>query len=75
MGDEDLNIIITRSKLEDLCMDLFKKCIPPLEKCLKDGRRSKSQIDEVILVGGSSRIPKIQQMIQEFLMERSLIKD
>ena len=66
MEGEDLNVVITRSKFEDLCMDLFKKCMPPLENVLKDAKMSKSQIDEVVLVGGSTRIPKIQQMVQEF---------
>ena len=47
-------------------MDLFKKCMPPLENVLKDAKMSKSQIDEVVLVGGSTRIPKIQSMVQEF---------
>ena len=66
MDGEDLNVVITRSKFEDLCMDLFKKCIPPLENVIKDSKMSKSQIHEVVLVGGSTRIPKIQQMVQEF---------
>ena len=66
MYGEDLNIVITRSKFEDLCMDLFKKCIPPLENVLKDAKMPKSQVDEIVLVGGSTRIPKIQQMIKEF---------
>ena len=50
MDGEDLNVVITRSKFEDLCMDLFKKCMPPLENVLKDAKMSKSQIDEVVLV-------------------------
>ena len=66
MDGEDLNVVITRSKFEDLCMDLFKQCMPPLESVLKDAKMSKSQIDEVVLVGGSTRIPKIQSMVQEF---------
>ena len=66
MDGEDLNVVITRSKFEDLCMDLLKKCMPPLENVLKDAKMSKSQIDEVVLVGGSTRIPKIQSMVQEF---------
>ena len=66
MDGEDLNVVITRSKFEDLCMDLFKKCMPPLENVLKDAKMSKSQIHEVVLVGGSTRIPKIQSMVQEF---------
>lgn len=64
--NEDLNIIVTRSKFEELCMPLFKNCLSLIEKVLKDSNMSKSQVDEVILVGGSTRIPKIVQIIQEF---------
>ena len=66
MDGEDLNVVITRSKFEDLCMDLFKKCIGPLENVIKDAKMSKSQVHDVVLVGGSTRIPKIQSMVQEF---------
>jgi L1 cell adhesion molecule like protein len=47
-------------------MDLFKKCIPPLENVLRDAKMSKSEVQDVVLVGGSTRIPKICQMVQEF---------
>jgi len=66
MDGQDLNVTVTRSKFEDLCIDLFKKCIPPLENVLKDAKMSKSEINEVVLVGGSTRIPKIVSMVQEF---------
>ena len=66
MDGEDLNVVITRSKFEDLCMDLFQQCIPPLENVIKDSKMSKSGIHDVVLVGGSTKIPKIQQMVQEF---------
>jgi L1 cell adhesion molecule like protein len=66
MDGEDLNVTITRSKFEDLCMDLFKKCLPPLENVLKDAKMAKSEVNDVVLVGGSTRIPKICQMVQEF---------
>lgn len=51
---------ITRAKFEDLCMDLFRKTIEPVDRVLKDAKMSKSEIDEVVLVGGSTRIPKVQ---------------
>ncbi len=66
MDGQDLNVTITRSKFEDLCMDLFKKCLPPLENVLRDAKMSKSEVNEVVLVGGSTRIPKIVAMVQEF---------
>ena len=60
MDGENLNIVITRSKFKDLCMDLFKKCKLPIENVLKDAKMSKSLIHEIVLVGVSTRIPKIQ---------------
>ena len=72
MDGEDLNVVITRSKFEDLCMDLFKKCIPPLENAIKDAKISKNAIHDVVLVGGSTRIPKIQQLVQEFFNGKEL---
>jgi len=56
---EDYNTTITRAKFEDLCIDLFRKCMPPVETVLKDSGIGKGQIHEVVLVGGSTRIPKI----------------
>ena len=67
---EDLNMIITRSKFEDLCMDLFTKCIPPLENVLHDAKMSKADVNDIVLVGGSTRIPKVCQMVQEFFNGR-----
>jgi L1 cell adhesion molecule like protein len=66
MDGKDLNITITRAKFEELCMDLFKKCLAPLENVLKDSKLAKSEIHDVVLVGGSTRIPKIIQMVTEF---------
>ena len=63
---KDFTLVITRAKFEELCMDLFKKCIPPLDNVLKDSKLSKSDIHDVVLVGGSTRIPKIISMVQEY---------
>lgn len=68
----DLNISLNRAKFEELCMDLFKKCIQPLENSLKDAKLSKSDIHDIVLVGGSSRIPKVCQMVQEFFNGKEL---
>jgi len=62
----DFNATITRARFEDLCMDYFKKCMDPVEKVLRDSKFSKSQVDEVVLVGGSTRIPKVQNMLADF---------
>lgn len=65
-GAKHLNISISRAKFEALCSDLFEKTLKPCEIALKDAKISPSQIDEVILVGGSTRIPKIQELVKNF---------
>ena len=57
---------LTRAKFEQLCDDLFQRTIIPCRKALEDAHLSASQIDEVLLVGGSSRIPKVQEIVKEF---------
>merc|ERR1712065_68508 len=62
----DFTSQITRARFEDLNMDYFKQCMSPVENVLKDAKMSKGQIHEVVLVGGSTRIPKIQTMLKDF---------
>ena len=62
----DFNATITRARFEDLCMDFFKKCMDPCEKVLRDSKISKGEVDEIVLVGGSTRIPKVQSMLTDF---------
>ncbi|KAI3732603.1 hypothetical protein L1987_63809 [Smallanthus sonchifolius] len=64
----------TRDKFEDLNMGSFNKCIETLETCLSDAKMKKSCVDKVILVGGSTRIPKVQHMLQEYFDGRELCK-
>jgi len=70
----DFYTSITRARFEELCIDLFRKCMGPVEQVLKDGKLSKGQIHEVVLVGGSTRIPKVQQLLQEFFNGKELNK-
>ena len=65
-GPKHLTLDLSRSKFEQLVDDLVQRTIPPMEKALADAGLSKGQVDEVILVGGSSRIPKIQEVVREF---------
>jgi len=62
----DLHETLTRARFEDLNMDLFKKTLGPVEKVLEDAKLKKHDIDEVVLVGGSTRIPKVQQLLKDF---------
>ena len=65
-GPKHLNIDVTRAKFEQLVDDLVKKTVKPCEKALKDAGLKKGEVDQVILVGGSTRIPKIQEVVKEF---------
>ena len=71
---EDYQCNISRAKFEELCMDLFRKCMAPVEAVLKDSELSKGKVDEVVLVGGSTRIPKIQQLLSDFFNGKQLNK-
>ncbi|OAQ96840.1 hypothetical protein LLEC1_03877 [Akanthomyces lecanii] len=62
----DFSETLTRAKFEELNMDLFKKTIKPVEQVLKDANVKKSEIDDIVLVGGSTRIPKVQSLIEEY---------
>ena len=65
-GPKHLNIKITRAKLESLVADLLKRSIDPCKTALKDAGISSGDVDEVILVGGQTRMPKVQKMVQDF---------
>ena len=65
---------ITRARFEELCGDLFRKTFEPVEQVIKDSKISKSQIHEIVLVGGSTRIPKIQSQLTDFFNGKSLNK-
>ena len=65
-GPKHLNMDLTRAKFEDLCFDLLERCKKPVEQAIKDAGISKSDINEVVLVGGSSRIPAVQRLVKEY---------
>jgi len=69
---QDFSERLTRAKFEELNMDLFKKCLPPMTNVLKDAGLKKTDVDEIILVGGSTRIPKVQQLLQDFFNGKEL---
>merc|ERR1712066_71946 len=62
----DLSESLTRARFEELNLDLFKKTMDPVKKVMEDGDMKKTQIDEIVLVGGSTRIPKVQQLLKDF---------
>ena len=71
---EDYFTSISRAKFESLCMHLFNKCMEPVIKVLKDSGISKSNINDIVLVGGSTRIPKVQELLRNFFNGKELSK-
>ena len=71
----DFNSTLTRARFEDICGSDFRKCMAPVESVLRDAKLSKSQVDEIVLVGGSTRIPKIQNMLSDFFNGKELCKN
>jgi len=66
LNGEDFSETLTRAKFEELNLDLFKKTLQPLQNVLKDSGLKKSEVHEIVLVGGSTRIPKIQELVKDF---------
>merc|ERR1712012_1011753 len=70
----DFYTSITRARFEELCADLFKGTLEPVEKAMRDAKMDKSSINDIVLVGGSTRIPKIQKLLQDFFNGKELNK-
>tara|TARA_B100000925_G_C22006010_1_gene473710 strand:- start:2599 stop:3780 length:1182 start_codon:yes stop_codon:yes gene_type:complete len=70
----DFNTTLTRAKFESLCSHIFNKCIDPVDRVLRDAGLPKSKIDDVVLVGGSTRIPKVQSLISNYFNGKELCK-
>ena len=70
----DFSATITRARFEEICSDIFRKIFEPIDKVLKDAEISKSKIDEIVLVGGSTRIPKVQKYLTDYFNGKSLNK-
>lgn len=68
----DYTTTITRSKFEELCSDIFKKTMEPVENILKDAKMDKNQVNEIVLVGGSTRIPKIKKLLSDYFGGKKL---
>lgn len=71
---KDFYSSITRARFEELCGDLFRGCLDPVEKVLRDAKMDKSKVHDVVLVGGSTRIPKVQKLLSEFFNGKELCK-
>jgi len=71
---QDFHITITRAKFEQLCNEQFRSCLEPCRKVLQDAKISKNEVNEIVLVGGSTRIPKIQALLSQFFNGKELNK-
>ena len=71
---EDFQTTILRPEFEEMCKDIFQKCIQPMTDALLDAKLKKNQISEVVLVGGSTRIPKVQKLVQDYFDGKELNK-
>ena len=70
----DFSTTLSRARFEDMCMSLFRKCMEPVETVLKDSKISKNSVHDVVLVGGSTRIPKVQELLSNFFNGKQLCK-
>ena len=68
----DLNVTITRAKFEQLCDSLFRRTVAPLDGLLRDAKMSKADIDEIVMVGGSTRVPRIRQLVSDYFGGKKL---
>lgn len=70
----DFNISLSRARYEELCGDIFRRTLEAVEKALRDAKVAKSDVDEIVLVGGSTRIPKVQSLLQDYFNGKELCK-
>ncbi|GJQ10415.1 hypothetical protein GpartN1_g2206.t1 [Galdieria partita] len=73
--NQDFSETLTRARFEELNADLFRKTLKPVEKVLQDAEMKKSEVDEIVLVGGSTRIPKVQELLKDFFNGKELHKN
>jgi L1 cell adhesion molecule like protein len=69
---QDLNIVLSRAKFESICESIFRKAMEPVQQAMQDAKMSKTDIHDIVLVGGSTRIPKIQQLLKDYFGGKEL---
>ena len=72
MDGQDLNIVLSRAKFESICESIFRKAMEPVQQAMQDAKMSKTDIHDIVLVGGSTRIPKIQQLLRDYFGGKEL---
>merc|ERR1719217_698790 len=74
VGDQEISCEVTRAKFERLCENTFQRCLECVKRVLTDAKQSKEDVDEIVLVGGSTRVPRVQAILQEFFDGKQLCK-
>ena len=72
MDGQDLNIVLSRAKFESICESIFRKAMEPVQQAMQDAKMSKTDIHDIVLVGGSTRIPRIQQLLRDYFGGKEL---
>lgn len=67
---EDFSYSISRAKFEELCLPYFRKCLDPVRQVIEDSKIPKNKVHDIVLVGGSTRIPKVQELLSEYFNGR-----
>lgn len=74
VGDEEYSVAISKAKFESLNEKIFQRCLDAVKRCLQDGKMEKDQVDEIVLVGGSTRVPRVQAILQDYFNGKQLCK-
>eukprot|EP00873_Tetraselmis_striata_P019018 jgi/Tetstr1/439282/TSEL_027723.t1 len=74
LGDEEISVEVTRALFERLCEQLFQKCLEAVKRCLSDSKVKREDVDEIVLVGGSTRVPRVQAILKEYFFGKELCK-
>ena len=75
IGDVEINMPYTRARFEKVCEPLFQRCLESVKRCLDDAKLAKSAVDEIVLVGGSTRVPRVQALLSEYFDGKALCKN
>jgi L1 cell adhesion molecule like protein len=73
-GDDEINVSVSRAKFEQLNEAIFQRCIDAVKRCMLDAKREKTEVDEIVLVGGSTRVPRVQAILSEYFDGKQLNK-
>jgi len=74
VGEHEINMPYTRARFEKVCEPLFQRCLESVKRCMEDAKMTKAQVDEIVLVGGSTRVPRVQTILSDYFDGKALCK-